>query len=89
MPLTIPKSKRNRIWTKIDLGIPFKDIAKHEHITVHLVQQINPNLQTYGSSKRPKGRRQGRPTKITPEMQEVWTLLFFFFSRKSLTIGTP
>ena len=44
MPLAIPKSKINRIWTKIDLDIPFKDIAKHEHFTVRLVQQINSNL---------------------------------------------
>ena len=78
MPLAIPKSKRNCIWTKCDLDIPFKDIAKHKHITVHLVQQINSNLRTYGSPKRLKGPRQGGPTKITPEMQEVRTLLFFY-----------
>ena len=79
MPLAIPESKINRIWTKIDLGIPFKDIAKHEHITVHLVQQINSNLRTYGSPKHSKGLRQERRTKIIPEMQEVRTLLIFFF----------
>jgi transposase len=78
MPHSIPESKRNRISTKIDLGIPLKDIAKEEHITVRLVQQIKSNLRRYGSPKRPKGPRQGRPTKITAEMQEVWTLLFFF-----------
>ena len=85
MPLAIPESKINRIWTKVDFGILFKDIAKHEHVTVRLVQQINSNLWTYSSPKHP----QGCPTKITSEMQEVWTLLFFFFSRKLLTIGTP
>ena len=89
MPLAIPESKRNHIWTKIDLDTPFKNIIKYEHVTVRLVQQINSNLRTYGSPKRPKGPRQGCPTKITPEMQEVWTLLFFFFSPKSLTMGTP
>ena len=89
MPYAIPESKRHRISTKIGLGTPLKDIAEAENVTVRLVQQIKLNIQRYGTPKRPKGPLQGRPTKITKEMQEVQNFIPLLVSRKSLTIGPP
>ena len=71
------------------LVLPLKDIAEAENVTVRLVQQIKLNIQRYGTPKRPKGPLQGRPTKITKEMQEVQNFIPLLLSPKSLTIGPP
>jgi len=74
MPTALSPSKRRRVKTMLELGIPEQEIATQTHCVKRSVQRIKHNLLYYYSTQRPKLPQQGRPPRITTEMGEV---LFF------------
>jgi transposase len=87
MPCSIPEDKRTRIQIKLNLDLPTKTIAKDSHVSLRSVQRFSKNLRDYGAIKRPKAVNQGRPRKIMPEMEEVYSQLTSSMPSKSVTLG--
>jgi transposase len=71
MPCAIPKYKREVIKVKIELKQHDKVIAKDTSVSERTIRGYKKNLRDYGTLCPPKVVPQGRPRKITPEMQEV------------------
>src|ERR1700694_336499 len=71
MPCAIPDAKRTRIQVKLELTQSSKQIAKDTNVSRRAVQRFTKNIRDYGTPKPPKLVPQGRPRKITPEIEEV------------------
>jgi hypothetical protein len=71
MPAAIPEYKRNRIKVQLGLSVPSKVIAKETHVAHRTIQRYKKNIKEYGQVRPPKADVQGRPRKITAEMEEV------------------
>ena len=71
MPCTIPKFKREIIKVKIELKQHDKTIAKDTSVSERTIRAYKKNMRDHGTLCPPKAVLQGRPRKITPEMQEV------------------
>ena len=83
MPAAIPEHKREVIKVKLELGIKDKVIAKDMLVSERTIRDFKKNLKEYGSLYPPKGPLQGRPRKITAEMQEVYSQSSFLLSTKA------
>jgi len=73
MPCRIPDAKRRVIQVKLDLDLDSKQIARETNVSQCTVQVYRKNIRQHGTPRPPKVVPQGRPRKITPEMQEVLT----------------
>ena len=71
MPCAISEFKREVIKVKIELKQHDKTIAKDTSVSERTVRAYKMNLRCNGTLRPPKADLQGRPHKITPEMQEV------------------
>ena len=70
MLCVIPKFKREVIKVKIELKQHDKTIAKDNFVSERTIRAYKKNLTDHGTLCPPKAVSQGRPRKITPEMQE-------------------
>jgi transposase len=71
MPCAIPEFKREVIKVKIELKQHDKTIAKDTSVSERTIRAYKKNLRDHGTLCPPKAVLQGRPRKITLEMQEV------------------
>ena len=71
MPCAIPEFKREVIKVKIELKQHDKTIAKDNFVSERTIRAYKKNLTDRGTLCPPKAVSQGRPRKITPEIQEV------------------
>ena len=71
MPSRIPQAKRNSIQVKIALNEKVKTIVKNINVSSSVVYNYKKNLRQFNSLKPPKVLPQGRPHKITCEMEQV------------------
>ena len=71
MPCAIPEFKREIIKVKIELKQHNKTIAKDTSVSERTIRAYKKNMKDHGTLCPPKTVLQGRPRKITPEMQEV------------------
>ena len=76
MPPTIPEFQREVIKAKIELKQNDKTIAKACSVSERLIREYKKNLKDHGTVRPPKAALQGRPRKITPEMQEVRVITY-------------
>ena len=72
MVRAIPQYKRDRIKVQLELNQVPKDIAVASKVGTRTVQHYKKNLSVYGTLRPPKLVHQGRPSVITPEMEDVW-----------------
>ena len=71
MPCAIPEFKREIIKVKIELKQHDKTIAKDTSMSERTIHRYKKNSRDHGTLCPSKTVLQGRPRKITPEMQEV------------------
>jgi transposase len=71
MPPAIPEHRRERVKVKLQLSMKTQKISTETHVSLRSVQRFSKNLVDYGSTRAPKKDVQGRPRKITPEMERV------------------
>ena len=71
MPCAIPEFKREIIKVKIELKQHDKTIAKDTFMSERTIRRYKKNSRDHDTLCPPKTILQGRPRKITPEMQEV------------------
>src|SRR5579859_1377669 len=71
MPCRIPERKRESIKVKLALNQHVKTIAKDNNVSQRAVYHYRQNMRLYGALRPPKKPGQGRPPKITQEMQDV------------------
>jgi len=71
MPCAIPEFKREIIKVKIELKQHDKTIAKDTSVSERTIRRYKKNSRDHGTLCSSKTVLQGRPRKITPEMQEV------------------
>src|SRR5579859_6935924 len=67
----IPERKRESIKVKLALKQRVKTIAKNNNVSQRAVYHYRQNMRRYGALRPPKKPGQGRPPKITQEMQDV------------------
>ena len=67
----IPVRKRENIKVKLEVDEPVKKIAKDANVSAKTVYTYKKNIRDFGTLRPPKCPNQGRPRKITLEMQEV------------------
>ena len=60
----------------LELTLPHKEIAKAVNVTTRQIRRIKFNLLNFGTTCRPKVVHQGRPSKITPEMERVCDIYY-------------
>jgi transposase len=63
--------KQEGIKVKLSINEPVKKIAKEYNVGEKTVYKYSKNMRHYGTLMRPKGPLQGRPSKISPEMEQV------------------
>ena len=73
MPCRIAERKRQNIKVRLEVNEPVKKIANHANVSERVVYVYRKNLRTFGTLRPPKLPAQGRPRKLTPEMEEVWS----------------
>ena len=83
MPCTIPKFKREVIKVKIELKQHNKSIANDTSVSERTIRAYKKNLRDHGTLYPPKAVLQGRPRKITPEMQEVRVIAYQYLLSKA------
>jgi transposase len=71
MPAAISENRRERVKVKLQLSVPTQTIATETHVSRRSIQRFNKNLVDHGSTRAPKKDIQGRPRKITLEMERV------------------
>jgi transposase len=71
MPCAIPEFKREIIKVKIELKQHDKTIAKDTSVSERTIRAYKKNMRDHGALCPPKAVLQGRPRKMTPEMQGV------------------
>ena len=74
MPCPIPERKRQNIKVKLEVDEPVKKIAKDANVSIKTIYSYKKNMRQFGSLRPPKGPSQGRPRKLTQEMEEVRVL---------------
>ena len=77
MPAAVSENRRERVKVKLQLSVPTQTIATETHVSLRSVQRFSKNLVDYGSTRAPKKDVQGRPRKITPEMERVCSFYTF------------
>ena len=71
MPSRIPQAKRDSIKVKIALNETVKTISKNINVSSSAIYNYKKNLRQFNTLKPPKVLPQGRPCKITSEIEEV------------------
>jgi transposase len=71
MPCRIPERKRENIKVKIAVNERVKKIANDNNVSQRAVYVYRQNMRRHGTLRPSKKPHQGRPQKITQEMQEV------------------
>ena len=71
MPRALSQNKAHLIKTLLELDQPHDVIATTAKCGVRSVRRIAYNLEHFGSVKRPKVVKQGRPSNMTDEMEEA------------------
>jgi len=71
MPCIISECKRQNIKVKLEVNEPVKKIAKDANVSAKTVYAYKKNMKDFGTLRPPKCPNQGRPHKITQEMEEV------------------
>ena len=71
MPSHIPQAKRDSIKVKIALNEKVKTISKNINVSSSTIYNYKKNLRQFNALKPPKVLPQGRPRKITPEIEDV------------------
>jgi hypothetical protein len=71
MPPALSRDKTHLIKMLLELDQPHDVIATSAKCGVRSVDRIAYNLEHYSSVKRPKVVKQGRPSNLTDEMEEV------------------
>ena len=71
MPCALSQNKSQLIKTLLDLDLPHDVIAERAKCSQRSIRRISYNLAHFGSVKRLKVVKQGRPSPLTDEMVEV------------------
>ena len=80
MPITLPPSKLQSVEVQLGLGIAHNDIARRCRVSQRSISRIRHNLGRYGTPKRPRAENQGRPWRMTAEMEEVHDICMIYFN---------
>ena len=72
MPSALSQEKVEYVKVKLALGLPADVIAQQINVSLRSVYRICRNIVLNGTPRAPKVVHQGRPRRITPEMEEVW-----------------
>jgi transposase len=83
MPAAVSEQRRAHVKVKVHLGVPTKVIHKETHVALRSVQRFQKNILEYGTTRPPKKDSQGRPRKITPEMERVCPFYTYFLIYKN------
>jgi hypothetical protein len=70
----VSERRRRYVKVKVELGVRTKDIPSQlTKVSLRSVQRFNlkKNILEFGTTRHPKKDVQGRPRKITPEMERV------------------
>ena len=78
-----PGIQREIIKVKIELKQDDKRITKDTSVSERTIRAYKKNLRDYGTLYPPKAVLQGRPRKITPEMQEVRVITYQYLLSKA------
>ena len=70
MVCKIADAKRNSIKVGLGINKDSKTIAKEANVSLRTVYDYKKNMMRHGTVKPPKLVHQGRPRKLTPEMEE-------------------
>ena len=71
MPSALSQEKVEYVKVKLALRLPADVIAQQTNVSLRSVYRICHNIVLNGTSRAPKVVHQGRPRRITPEMEEV------------------
>ena len=71
MPHALSRNKSQLVKTLLDLDLPHDVIATSAKCSERSVRRISYNLKHYASVKRPKAVKQGRPSNLMDEMEQV------------------
>ena len=71
MPRPLSQNKSQLVKTLLAADLPHDVIATTAKCSERQVRRISYNLEHFGSVKRPKVVKQGRPSNLTDEMQAV------------------
>ena len=71
MPRALSQNKSQLVKTLLDLDLPHDAIATSAKCSERSVHRISYNLEHYASTTRPKAAKQGRPSNLTDEMEQV------------------
>ena len=71
MPHALSRNKSELVKTLLDLDLPHDVIATSAKCSERSVRRISYNLKHYASVKRPKAVKQGRPSNLMDEMEQV------------------
>ena len=76
MPQALLPARALAVAASLQLELPQDTIVERTRVSLRQVQRIKHNLVIHGSIRKPKDVQQGRKSKITPDMEEVKTLLY-------------
>jgi len=71
MPRALSQNKSQLVKTLLDLDLPHDAIATSAKCSERSVRRISYNLEHYASTTHPKAAKQGRPSNLTDEMEQV------------------
>ena len=71
MGCSIAQDKRTIIKTRLELSQKATEISRGVNVSTRTIQRYKMNLRYWGTVRPPKLEHQGRPRKITEEMEEV------------------
>ena len=71
MPHALSRNKSQLVKTLLDLDLPHDVIATSAKCSERSVRRISYNLKHYASVKRLKAVKQGRPSNLMDEMEQV------------------
>jgi transposase len=74
MPRALPFATQREVLGLLSLDIQQNEVAGRTGVSERQVQRIKHNVVHYGSTTRPKLERQGRPSKITEEIEDVQSI---------------
>jgi transposase len=83
MPSAISARRRGHVKVKVELGEKPGDIQAQTKVSLRSVYRFKENILEYGTCRPPKKDVQGRPRKITPEMERVCPLYNYFLISKN------
>ena len=79
----VSERRRSQVKVKVELGVQVKRIPSQTHVSLRSVQRFKKNILEFGTTRCPKKDSQGRPKKITPEMERVCPFYTYFFIWKN------